>query len=73
MEAKSGLVTAAALHDTMAWPAFANWVAGRTRAGALGIEATSLLDEAQGMLAAWAFSEPAVLPLLDSVRKRLRQ
>ncbi len=72
LEARAGMVTAAALHDTIAWPAFASWVASRAEPGATDIEVKPLLDEAEGMLDAWALSEPAVIPLLNEIRKRRR-
>jgi hypothetical protein len=72
LEAHAGMVGAAALHDTIAWPAFACRMAGGAEPGAMDIETKPLLHEAEGMLDAWALSEPAVIPLLNQLRKRGR-
>jgi hypothetical protein len=68
IEAHTGLTLGAALHDNIAWPAFVAWMARNADAEA-AVEIKPLLDEAEGMLEAWALSEPAVAKLYNEIRK----
>ena len=56
--------------DTIAWPALAARVASRAEPGMTAIEVKRLLDEADGMLDAWALSEPAVCSLVKEIHDR---
>jgi CHAT domain len=68
-EAAIGLSVAAGVFDTIMWPYFAAWVAGAESSGLGPFDRRHLLDEAEGMLAGWALSEPGVEPLLSRIRR----
>jgi CHAT domain-containing protein len=68
-EVAVGLSCARAVHDTIAWPAFAVECA---RAGAIGYEPTAvlhMLGEAAGMLEGWLVEEPEVAALLSTAQE----
>jgi hypothetical protein len=70
IEAHAGLMAGKGAHDTIAWPALVALVARHAEAGPVALEVKPMLDEAEGMLEAWALSEPDVTPMLDQIRER---
>lgn len=69
-EAAIGLRIGAAMHDTIAWPAFVQWIARYAEPGTTDLQLKPFRDEAEGMLEAWGLSTPGVLPLLKDIRMR---
>jgi hypothetical protein len=72
-EVFAGLAVSAAMRDELAWPAFVLWNARLTRHARKSLQQKRLLQEAEGMLAAWSLTETFVKPLLDETRHLLAE